>query len=584
MSILLVCGDGNSRYLDVLETLRRAGLAPAEPSKREGFDPVALSESACAANGIDPNDPSSVSQVELGKVWQALSVDLMLANLKQTDWGWADPRLVYMLEHWRDFDPQVRFVLVYSSPEQAVADLISKEEAAPERVERCLALWAAVNAELLRFHHANRDRCLLINAAAVAPDSRFFVGLVRDHLKAKLTAENVEPVVRTDRTPLFDLVATLLVEKADDARELFLELESSADIPGRHSVAATGGASGRLHNVLPQFDDPQDLEPRDLAMLVWEQYRTLRDTAAMREREVGELSAAHAALAAAKSSLEGELAGVTRERDAMVAIRVALDQKLAEVSTERDGIARDLARANAELRAARDTAARNAVDEEAAQAAEARVRKLTAENDLLEKRLAQLQEELEFHLRTSRSAAEAVVTETAVSVTAAEPGPVSPKAEAATVADGGPIIVDMRDAVDGEGWYHAEQEGRWSGPETVSRLHLPKLAPGTYAVEFDIVLTMSPAILRGMTVSLDGGPLKLRGDALGSPWWPPFARKKKPLNFPVVIATTAKITSGESATLEFRVPETISPSIGGSSDMRRLGVFLRRATLVKTKG
>ncbi|HOV04968.1 MAG TPA: hypothetical protein PLG99_11215, partial [Kaistiaceae bacterium] len=88
MSIILVCGDENSGYRGVLQSLRDAGLADAEPSKREQFSPLDIAEGVCTAYGIDRNDPGAIAQVELGKVWQALSVDLMLANLERSDWGW----------------------------------------------------------------------------------------------------------------------------------------------------------------------------------------------------------------------------------------------------------------------------------------------------------------------------------------------------------------------------------------------------------------------------------------------------------------------------------------------------------------
>lgn len=656
MSILLVCGDGNSGFLEVFGTLERAGLAPAEPSKRERFDPLALSESVCVSNGLDPDDPATVAQIELGKVWQALSVDLMLANMERSDWGWADPRLVYMLEHWRDFDPQVKFVLVYRSPEQTIAEVVSKEEASPERVEASLALWTAVNSELLRFYHANRDRCLLVNTAAVCDDSRFFLGLARDHLKAKLVADGSEAVAEKEGAAVFELVASLLVETADEARDLFLELESSADIPGRRSAPVNGDDPGRLHNVLPQLGRPRDLDPRELAMSVWDRYRSMRrnieaaqaeveagngrqeelrrevellelrlvqsheeleasfaalgsrteelqartaelDTVrrelesvrgeldeqrkivAARETEVGQLAAARDAAVAVGASLADRLAEMTRERDAAVAARATLDEKLAVVSIERDEIAREKAKVAAELQAVRNESSRSSLDAEAARAIEAKLRDLGAENELLNMQLVQVQEELEFYFEKSRAEAGATPTGDAGSGAAAKSAPAKPKSEAAT--DNGPVVVDMRSIIDGEGWYYAEHDGRWSGPEAVSRLRLPRVAPGVYTVELDIVDAMTPAILRGITANLDGRPLKLRGGAFGPSWRSLFSSRQKRPKFPVVLEATAKIAGGESGTLEIRVPETVSPSSRGSNDTRRLGIRLRRARLVK---
>ncbi len=579
MSIILVCGDENSGYRGVLQSLRDAGLADAEPSKREQFSPLDIAEGVCTAYGIDRNDPGAIAQVELGKVWQALSVDLMLANLERSDWGWGDARLVYLLDHWRDFDPQVKFVLVYSSPEESVAELLAGNDASPERVKQSLGLWAAVNSELLRFYHGNKDRCLLVNAAVVDKDAGFFLGLARDHLKVRLGENRTgDGDGATPRAPFFDLIASLLVEEATAAQDLYQELESSADLPGAHGAAVIGEGAGHRHNALPPAGRPQDLAPRELAFLVWEQFHALRgaiDTAEAGARE------SDRQLAETREEKETLLAELRQARDEIATTVRKLQEQSAETARQSDlvdGQRKRIAALEEEVRRhgeerlsrdpAKDLAAADVVARPAGELGH-QVGSLAEENELLVLQLQQLQEELETYFVKYQ---DAIRGERPAETSAPQPA-------AATPAPAGDAAVDLRDFIEGDNWYYAEHDGRWSGPGTTSRLRLPAVAPGDYRLELEIVDAMSADIVRGLSVALDGRQLKLRGDRAYSGSWLTGRRKK--LKYPLVLTADVAIADAEGARLEFRLPATISPSSRGSADRRELGIRLRAVRLVK---
>ncbi|MBK8025211.1 MAG: hypothetical protein IPK19_28445 [Chloroflexi bacterium] len=50
-----------------------------------------------------------------------IGVALFASNGEEENWGWADSRSVWLLNFWKDLDPRVRFVLVFSAPELVLA-------------------------------------------------------------------------------------------------------------------------------------------------------------------------------------------------------------------------------------------------------------------------------------------------------------------------------------------------------------------------------------------------------------------------------------------------------------------------------
>ncbi len=290
MAVVLVCGVQNSGYQLAYDFLIKAGLARAKPSKREDYSPTDISSGICSAYGLDKNELVSIDQVEPGKVWQALSTDLMLANLSESDWGWADPNLVYMLEHWRDFDPQIKFVLVYSSPDQAVAEMANEGELSTKNVEQALSDWQKINAELIRFYFKNKERCILLNSDFLSRDASLFVNYSRDQLGADLIDIKNNAVAIPKRDPIHDLIAPMLVEDAVDAYALYQELESAADLPGDYiqSETSDSGASSR-HNILGPQDDCEKLDPLELALKSWEHFNELKKQGEQKENELSQL-------------------------------------------------------------------------------------------------------------------------------------------------------------------------------------------------------------------------------------------------------------------------------------------------------
>ena len=152
----------------------QSGMQPARPSKRDGLLPQHITDTLCQAHDCAPVT-QAISEDELapqvaGAVWHGLALDLLLGNLQQPLWGWADARSIYWLDYWASLDPHLTFVMVYDHPASTLqacgVDLLSGQHGTPPdmAVSRLLENWQAYNGAMLQFYSRQTERCLLVNA------------------------------------------------------------------------------------------------------------------------------------------------------------------------------------------------------------------------------------------------------------------------------------------------------------------------------------------------------------------------------------------------------------------------------------
>jgi hypothetical protein len=160
MSITLVCGAPGSRFTTVFSLLEAQGLSqPKAVSKGREISMADLHQRL--VRGRQPGSP-----IEVGKAWEQAAGDILLANWDQTHWGWADSRSVWLLDFWYGFDPDIKFVLVHSHPQQVLAQCLEQVDQA-EQVLAGLAIWDEHERAMLHFYHRHRDRCMLVDATEV---------------------------------------------------------------------------------------------------------------------------------------------------------------------------------------------------------------------------------------------------------------------------------------------------------------------------------------------------------------------------------------------------------------------------------
>lgn len=252
---ILVVGHPLSGYGAVETLLNSCGMTPPQPSRRDRFLPAEISMTLCKAHQVSPVDPHSsgaeIEQVEVGPIWNGMALDLLLGNIDQELWGWADPQAVYLLDYWKALDPRLAFVLVYDTPEQLIARAFDeKTQLSPEALQRVTRNWSVYNAALLHFYHRNADRCLLVHAQQVRESASTYLQQVRTRIGAPVLADRPDTVAdtalelaprstaATQQDALKAYIAHALIQQQPDTMQLYEELQSVANLPLTEQDAA----------------------------------------------------------------------------------------------------------------------------------------------------------------------------------------------------------------------------------------------------------------------------------------------------------------------------------------------------------
>lgn len=168
MKSLCITGNLQSVLNRILAGLQKAGLEPAQASTRSPALTLAdwhaqVLSAMPRAEGVSSRVPAADFQP--GKFWDQVASDLFLANYPSAAWGWADARSTELLDYWQQFDPQLYFVLAYSTPQQVLADaLVARGLGDSSSCDTAMQIWYRHSRELLRFHLRNPQRSILVYA------------------------------------------------------------------------------------------------------------------------------------------------------------------------------------------------------------------------------------------------------------------------------------------------------------------------------------------------------------------------------------------------------------------------------------
>jgi len=473
MAIILACAFPDQACDDARDILERLGVERAVPSDRHAYGPEDITHKMCVANHIGENRRTAFRQYAPGTTWKVIGADLFLANADQPDWGWCSKNTLYFLDFWKDFDPQVNILFLYSSPERALAQLIQAGEISAERVRLEADAWRNYYVEALRFYQNNQDRCLLVDVDAVLNDFDAFRSMAGERLKID-AKDLAERVAIPYEGAILELIVSAFADELGEAQELYAELESVADMPSVEAGVA----------------------PKARAAAAW-----------------------------------NELAALANGPGTLTTLGLG-------------------GSANERLKVANETI------------------------ELLQAQLEQTQEELQYYFLKASEPVEvpaAAPTKNGHAITA-----VRPAAE-----------VDLTSFVDGTNWYHAEQDGRWAGPERISTIRLPKIAGGDYILEIDVVAAMADDIINGVQVRCGSTPVKVakvvRSDieGVGALLRRARATLQNHNSYPLKLKGRIALPGGEeSHVLSLDCPRTISPASMGESDTRDLSVRVKSVRLI----
>lgn len=270
MNKIIVVGHPYSGYEEIEKLLMSCGMKEALPSRREGFMPAQISETLVKAHGAIPvqkiRSADPLQQIDVGPVWQGMVLDLMLANMDQSLWGWSDIQAIYLLEYWKIQDPQIVFVLVFDEPQSVFTRLpLNQASTTSEEQDARLNAWVAYNSALLNFHLRSPERSLLVHARQVKTAAQSSLQKISARINASLQlpgdtwpGKNPDESDRLDQDSivlqkknkqvpalwdqeeknlLTDWLVQQLLEEYPQATELYEELQAAASLPHRRNSA-----------------------------------------------------------------------------------------------------------------------------------------------------------------------------------------------------------------------------------------------------------------------------------------------------------------------------------------------------------
>ena len=530
MSIVVTIGYQYSGAEDAHGALTAAGLIPARASEQKQLSPSELTRTILSHHSVEFSDPTSIRQVLPSRVGEALFVDLMLANMRPLEWGWYDPNGVYLLDFWHGFDHRTKFCFIYSSPRYAVSRFIANDSSSFQSVERCLSVWLHYNTELLRFYHRNRERSLLVNIEALVDNPDLFHSKCRERLNLELQNKTLSGFAHPSSDPNFELVAAECVKGFQKIEDFYRELETSSDMPYFRMLEVTTLA----WRARDQY--------RDCLERLEGSSKTNAETITKLENQNAELG----------QTLRGLM-----EKNQRLQRRV---DEFAEVRSNPQGNLTDVVRQNSGVE---------------------------KENRLLTLQLQQVQEELKYYFDKYNSLKESWASGDMVEGGKEKSFLNVVENETARTVE---TIIDMRQLINGDNWYHPEHDGRWTGPGTTSTVHLPDLPSGRYRLELDLVDAAVLENIRKLEMNLNGEPLRTRRTLLPNLHGPLAAFKRVYVLLRRFRQTAAWSISAEididrskwksPLILELSVPAVVSPSTTGSHDTRKLGIRVRQIRII----
>lgn len=367
MTPICITGADAPALHHLAQALQSAGVAPAQPLQRDAALNLHVWHQRVCQSGV-PVVPS--------RLWEQVAIDLLLANIDQPVWSWADVRSVEALDFWAQLDTNIRFVLLCQTPQQAVAELFTADVGTVPDEARQLAVWQQRHQALLRFHLRHPERSVLVWADQAQQNSNALATHMAQQWQLPLSPD---AVVATTRPLLHNAVqlqlAAQLVARHPQYQELERELYASVQPllpedghPAHHQFTAPTAQQLVQHYL--QLTD----RTAEQAALQHAQQQADQQLHQIRQ----ELEKQHLSHQVLQTELQAQLAAETQAKQAEAAAKAkALQQRDAETKAKVE--------LQTKLDALTQTSTKTAADLQEAQ----------QEGELLLQQLHQVQEELE---------------------------------------------------------------------------------------------------------------------------------------------------------------------------------------------
>jgi hypothetical protein len=295
-----ICITGATQAeLQIVDTiLQHGGMRPPKPANRDESIDMAVWHRKALPFLADNSREKICTQP--GGLWEQLAGDLFLANLKSPVWGWADPLSTWLLDFWLNFDPAVKFVLVCSSPEEMLAHSIS-DASQSVSTEALIEAWQEHHQEILRFHHRNPDRSLLVSVADCVANP----------------VDLVETCISRWRLPL-DISGVQTQTSPIDPLALYLASQFCTAYPQTNELQQEVASTLTRLTLGETADQPPPSKEHVIAS-----YHHLRDhSVGLRQAQshIEILTGEKSALAARQDALQSEVATIAQARDGQASL------------------------------------------------------------------------------------------------------------------------------------------------------------------------------------------------------------------------------------------------------------------------
>ena len=637
MSILITCG-----FFPGLDTLGGKILEAIDvlpPDFDENISPQELTEKYRKSRKLDLSKLARTrGKTHISRAWEVAVSELVIGHFEESSWGWVDQNSAYLLDFWKNFDPSIRFLFLYTSPARCLE--LAMKEGVEASADELLENWRLYFEHILEFFHRNREKCLLVNVDTLPDAMGMFYELTREQLGLLDTDPDCDKEILEG---LDDESADLVFDE-DDEDELVLmensgaaqsfEAEELAPSTGlvrvlSRSIAQANEVSSNIYNELECSADMTLLDIEDHAPpsfnSAWSQYAQLlsdRDAcAAYREQleEHRELSSTEEEKYEARierlqtdlefaeqerSLLQSQLFQTQEEMERLEANRLkykhdfetlqarnATPEDKERFSQRITDLERDLSKKSGELAATKREL--DVVKSGAKKDCSGDLKRIKGEleeshteNELLLRQLHQVQEELEREILKQREKENALakLKESGAEKVVDMP----PSAQPSNYT-----LIDLRSFIEGTNWYYGESDGRWAGPDLVSTLKLPRLEQGTYTIKLGVVSAMAPEIVDDLSIDLNGKTIPLRklirADLKGR--LAPLKRLKSQIRgpqhpYPILVSGRVEIGANanqDNPVLTLRFPKAISPMDRGEEDSRLLTIMFETIELQRVR-
>lgn len=330
-----------SALQSLAQQLSPLGLPTAQPLARDPH--ITLSNWHQRVHAAGQNPPA--------RMWELLASELFLANMAQTQWSWADPLALPLLDYWAAFDPAIRFILVAENPLQTAlrhqsietADTAKTDEASASRADNpqtsALHHWQQTHHAILRFALRHPHRCLLLwqhqthdpVALAQTLQTRWGLNLTAPSSPGPSTSINHStPIV----CALAHHLGQVLTQNHPNAQQLLTDLQANVQ-PLLHSPVNITTSAPEPHELLARYQELSELS-QQAAQLTALQHKlktqtqktadTEKSRADLQIQHANQLSQAQAELKQAQEQAKAAKAASDQQQSALQKLQAELQQ------------------------------------------------------------------------------------------------------------------------------------------------------------------------------------------------------------------------------------------------------------------